>query len=175
VSVRTTAIGLLFVAEIAFFLTSGLLTAVGQPVNGSGTDAGAGQPRRTDADTKAEEKLEGSLAAQRRAPCDEVTSQVDRDTNARGGHTVDMSVVAKELGTSVVWVERCMLAYGRQPRRPSGKSAESREQLLESLEENEPEEENAPEDIEEAGAPNRGERPEQPTTLKQTIQRSRAE
>lgn len=173
-SVRATAIGLLFVAEIVFFLTSGVLAAVGQPVNGSGTDAGAGRPGRTDTDIKAEEKLEASRAAQRRVPCDQVTSRVDHDTNARGGHTVDMSMVAKELGTSVVWVERCMLTYGRRPRRPSGKTAESREQLLESLEENEPEE-GGPEDIEEAGAPNRGERPEQPTTLKQIIQRNRAE
>jgi hypothetical protein len=158
--VRTTAIGLLFVAEIVFFLTSGLLTAVAQPVSGSGTGARAGRTGRTGTNTKAEEELEGIRAAQRRVPCDQVTSRLDRDINVREGQTVDMSVLAKKLGTSVVWVERCMLAYGRRARRPGAESSESKEQLLESLEQGEPEE-RGPEDIREAGASSRREKPEQ--------------
>ena len=171
--VRTIAIGLLFVAEIVFLLTSGPLTAIGQPVNGLGTDAGAGRPGRARTDTKAKKGVESSRVARGRVPCDQVTSRLDRDTNARNGRTPDMSVVAEELGTSVVWVERCMLAYGRRPKRPGTESDEARQHLLESWEADEPEE-SGPEDIEEAGAPYRREQPERPTTLNQLKEQDRA-
>jgi len=107
----------------------------------------------------AEEENEGLAGSALRVPCDRVISRLNHEEGSEHGTAPDMSRVAKQLHTTVTWVERCMLAYGRRPRRPGLESAESREQHLEDLEEQEPEEV-APEDIAEPGARERKEHPE---------------
>lgn len=97
--------------------------------------------------------------------CSSVIAQINHGVTAEHGRAADMSHIAKTLGTSPAWVEHCMLAYGRRPKRPGLESAEGREERLESLEENEPEE-TAPEDKEEEGAPERPEHPEKERQLK---------
>jgi len=57
-----------------------------------------------------------------------------------------------------------MLAYGRRPNRPGYESAETREQRLEAMEEDEPEE-SGPEDVEEPGARERVVLPDKPRVL----------
>jgi hypothetical protein len=52
----------------------------------------------------------------------------------------DISEIAKRLGTTKIWVERCMRMYGRRPERPHRESAETREAELERMEAEEPEE-----------------------------------
>ena len=148
--VRGTGCGLAFVAGAMLVMTSGIFTALAQPVKNLGAPPETVQRagRSTEAKLEAKEKLKSSGAAERRVPCDQVISQVDREGYAHR----DVSVVARSLDTSVVWVERCMLAYGRQPRRPRGESAESKEKRLQRLEEDEPEERGR-EEIEEPGAP----------------------
>ena len=86
-----------------------------------------------------------------RVGCDTIISKVDRDRTSKHRRVADMSEVARQLGTSIFWVEHCMLVYGRHPKRPGIESAEAHEELLESLEEDEPEE-TASEDIPEPGA-----------------------
>jgi hypothetical protein len=168
------AIGFLFVTGVMFLLTSAVPTAVAQPVSGSGTPARAGHPGRRGTNIEARKEFESSGAAQRRVPCDQVISRVDHDTDVQRGHAADMSMVAKGLGTSITWVQRCMLAYGRRPKRSGVESAETTEQRLEKFEEEEPEE-GGSEDVEEENAGNGNERPERPTTLKQIIRRRKAE
>jgi hypothetical protein len=130
-------------------------------VGGSRPPAGAGQLGEEGSDIEARKQSEISGAAYRRIPCDQVISRVDRHADARQGHSVarfaDLSAVAKELGTNVTWVERCMLAYGRRVRRPGIESAGTTERRLESFEEDEVEEVQ-PEDVEGGG----GEFPERP-------------
>ena len=87
-----------------------------------------------------------------RVGCDAVISEVHKETRTLKQTHVDISKVAKHLGTSVVWTEHCMRAYGKRPKRPGIESSESRESELEALEEDEPEEV-MPEDKEEEGAP----------------------
>ena len=70
--------------------------------------------------------------------------------------------MAKILGTGVFWLERCMLAYGRLPKRPL--TTGSLDDRLESLEADEPEE-TGPEDVQEPGARERVEHPERPRVL----------
>jgi len=153
--VRGIGCRLAFVAGAILIVTSGVFRAMAQPVEGLNalpeTVPRAG--RSTEANLEAEEEFKSSGAVQRRVPCDQVISQADHDSYVLH-HAADLSVVARELDTSAVWVERCMLAYGREVRRPSNKSAESKEQLLESLEEDEPEERGR-EEIEEPGPPSR--------------------
>jgi hypothetical protein len=86
-----------------------------------------------------------------RVPCEQVMSAVNRSTRRTKGAPADISEIAEKLGTSVPWVERCMLTYGRRPKRPGHETAEAVEARLERLEEDEPEE-TAREDAEEAGA-----------------------
>jgi hypothetical protein len=117
---------------------------------------------------EARKEFESSGAAQRRLPCDQVISRVDHDADVQRGHAADVSRVAKELGTSVTWVERCMLAYGRRAKRPGVESAETTEQRLENFEEDEPEEV-GPEDVEEERAPSRRKRAERQRRLPQAI------
>jgi hypothetical protein len=100
-----------------------------------------------------------------RVPCEQVMSAVNRSTRVTKGAPADISEIAEKLGTSVPWVERCMLTYGRRPKRPGHETAESLEARLEHLEEDEPEE-TAREDTEEAGAVDIEELPE-----KQRIER----
>jgi hypothetical protein len=100
-----------------------------------------------------------------RIPCERVMSAVNRSTRRTMGAPADISEIAEKLGTSVPWVERCMLTYGRRPKRPGHETAEAVEARLERLEEDEPEE-TAREDAEEAGAVEIEELPE-----KQRIER----
>jgi hypothetical protein len=169
-AVRTAGTGLLWLPGVIFLLTSGVLSAVAQPVNGPERPPETARPERrgTGPDIQAKKEFESSGAALRHVPCNQVISWVDRDSEFRRGEAPDMSVVAKELDTSVVWVERCMLTYGRRPKRQAVESAESREQRLESLEEDEPEE-RGPEDIEEEGAPERRENTERSRRFHQAI------
>jgi len=75
-----------------------------------------------------------------------------------------MFYIARRLNTSVVWVQRCMMAYGRRPARLAGGEAESRETRLEKLEADEPEEreERAPEESEDLGTSGKHELREKP-------------
>jgi hypothetical protein len=132
-----------------------MFRAMAQPVEDLGeppeTVQGAG---RSEARPGAKGKLKSS-GVERRVPCDRVISEVD----VHKERATDMSVVARNLNTSAAWVERCMLAYGRHATRPSSKNAESKAMLMESWEQDEPEE-LGPEENEEAGAPYRRELPE---------------
>ncbi len=113
---------------------------------------GAGR-RATKEATETTEGTEGEQPATnaQRVSCDRVISRISHEEGIQHGNAPDMSMVARRLGTTVTWVERCMLAYGRRPKRPGLESAESREQHLESFEDQEPEEV-APEDVAEPGA-----------------------
>ena len=113
------------------------------------------------------EQQEGMKARSvgRRVGCDEVVSRVDREKRAGHGRAADMSSLAQRLGTTVFWVEHCMLTYGRRPKRPGVESAEIREERMESLEENEPEE-TAAEDVPEPGAAERPFHPARERRLK---------
>ena len=97
--------------------------------------------------------------------CDAVMSEANRELRTAKEIHVDLSKVAKKLGTSVAWTEHCMRAYGRRAKRPGLESAESREEELENLEEDEPEEA-MPEDKEEEGAPDLKVQPEKQRQLK---------
>ena len=97
--------------------------------------------------TEGEEPATGAL----RVSCERVISRINHEQAAPHGKAADMSMVAKQLRTTVTWVERCMLAYGRRPMRPGIESAEGREERLESFEDQEVEE-IAPEDVAEPGA-----------------------
>lgn len=101
----------------------------------------------------------------RRVSCDAVISEVHRETATISQPNVDISKVARRLGTTVAWTEHCMRTYGRRPKRPGHESAESREAELESFEDDEPEEPQ-PEDTEEAGAPDLRIHPQRPRVLK---------
>jgi hypothetical protein len=87
----------------------------------------------------------------RRVPCDQVISQVDRNTTLRGGKSsADLTKLASQLNTTVSWAEHCMRAYGRRPKRAGLESAESHQAQVEQWEEDEPEE-SAPEEMEDSG------------------------
>lgn len=100
-----------------------------------------------------------------RVPCTQVMSKVHQHVRLTRGHAADISEIAKQLGTSVPWVERCMLAYGRRAERPGQETAEAREERLESFEEDEPEEAGL-EDIQEPGAREREEHPQKERQLR---------
>jgi hypothetical protein len=100
-----------------------------------------------------------------RVSCDSVISEVHKETRSFKQANVDISKVARSLGTTVAWTEHCMRAYGRRPKRPGLESAESREAELESFEDEEPEEV-LPEDTEEEGAPDLKLHPDRQRLLK---------
>jgi hypothetical protein len=100
-----------------------------------------------------------------RVSCDSVISEVHRETRTFREANVDISKVARRLGTTIAWTEHCMRVYGRRPKRPGLESAESREAELESFEDEEPEE-TLPEDTEEEGAPDLKLHPERQRLLK---------
>jgi hypothetical protein len=100
-----------------------------------------------------------------RIGCDAVISEVHKETRSGRSANVDVSKVARALGTTITWAEHCMRVYGRRPKRPGLESAESREAELESFEDEEPEE-TMPEDTEEEGAPDLKMHPERPRLLK---------
>lgn len=100
-----------------------------------------------------------------RVSCDAVISEVHRETRTIKQPNVDISRVARKLGTTIAWTEHCMRVYGRRPKRPGLESAESRESELESFEDEEPEE-TMPEDTEEEGAPDLKIHPERQRLLK---------
>jgi hypothetical protein len=85
-----------------------------------------------------EKEVESSGAALRRIPCEQVIAHIDRDPKPK--HATDEVLIATQMHTSVLWVDRCMEAYGRRMKQEVHKSAEAREHGLESLEEDEPEE-----------------------------------
>jgi hypothetical protein len=93
--------------------------------------------------------------------CIDVIKRVNRHVSHERGISSDLSVVARDLGSTAPWVEHCMRVYGRRSRRPGLESAEGREERLEAFEDSEPEE-SGPEDAEEFGARERPEHPEQP-------------
>ena len=97
--------------------------------------------------------------------CDRIVSEFDSDTALKPDRVVSLSVLAKELGTNVTWIERCLQAYGRRSKRSGYESAEGQEKRLESMEEDEVEE-TFPEDSEEQGATERPERAEKPRQFK---------
>jgi len=105
------------------------------------------------------------LESHRRAPCDAVISEVNKERQSTREPNVNVSRIAKVLGTTVAWAEHCMTAYGRRPPRPGVESSESKEAEIESFEEDEPEE-MMPEDTEEDGAPDLKEHPERPKLLR---------
>lgn len=86
-----------------------------------------------------------------RVPCVQIVREATSYTSRTRGGVVDVSELAKRMGTSVTWVEHCLRSYGRRPKRPSFESHEGREAELEALEQDEPEETFA-EDQEEPGA-----------------------
>jgi len=100
-----------------------------------------------------------------RVPCSTVLSRVTHSVGQEKGRPVDMSQLAKRLGTTVTWVEHCMRVYGRRPKRPGFESAEEREAALEALEEDEPEETSS-EDVQEPGARERAEHPARERVLR---------
>jgi hypothetical protein len=100
-----------------------------------------------------------------RVPCDAVISEAHKETRTIKQANIDISKVAKNLGTTIAWTEHCMRVYGRRPKRPGLESAESREAELESFEDEEPEE-TMPEDTEEEGAPDLRLHPERQRLLK---------
>jgi hypothetical protein len=100
-----------------------------------------------------------------RVGCDTVISEVHKETRTIKQANVDLSKVARNLGTTIAWTEHCMRVYGRRPKRPGLESAESREAELESFEDEEPEE-TMPEDTEEEGAPDLKIHPERQRLLK---------
>jgi len=114
---------------------------------------------------EAQEAEEESPNRTARVGCDRVVSEFDSESRSKPDRVVDISVVAKELGSNVTWVERCLQAYGRRAKRPGYESAEGREKRLESMEEDEVEE-TFPEDSEEQGATERPERAEKPRQFK---------
>lgn len=103
--------------------------------------------------------------AEHRVDCSEVISATNRQVRMLHGGAADMDQVAKKLGTSVAWVERCMIIYGRRPKRPGYESPGSRQAEIEKWESEEPEEE-FPEDKEEPGARERLIIPDKPRRLR---------
>jgi hypothetical protein len=104
-----------------------------------------------------------------RVPCDQVISQLDRNTTSQRGKGgadlkggTDLTTLARQLNTTESWAEHCMRAYGRRPKRAGLEGAESREVQLEQWEGDEPEE-SAPEEMEDSGE--REEAPEKPPKL----------
>jgi len=100
----------------------------------------------------------GRRAHAGRVPCDEVIRRIIHDVSAERGKSADISHVARQLHTDIPWVEHCMQAAGRRPKRPGLEAAESREERLEAYESDEPEEAGA-EDKQEPGAKERLEHP----------------
>jgi hypothetical protein len=95
----------------------------------------------------------------------EEVTRASRMVRAAGQSHVDISRIARKLGTTIPWTEHCMRTYGRRPKRPGLEAAESREAEMEAFEGDEPEE-TFPEDLEEAGVPDLKERPEKSRRLK---------
>ena len=114
------------------------------------------------------EELEtGEAPAQKnaRVGCEKVVSETDAEAGVAVGQSADLATVAKHLGTSTVWVERCLESYGRRTRRLENDSAESREFHLDQLEGDEAEEQ-FPEDKEEPGVVERKEAGEEEKPLR---------
>jgi hypothetical protein len=117
----------------------------------SGAHAGEGDSRQQQQSESKSAAVQG-----RRVPCTAVMSKVHRQTRLSRGRGADISAIAKQLGTNVPWVERCMLSFGARAQRPGHETAEAREERLESFEEDEFEESGS-EDTSEPGAREREE------------------
>ena len=111
--------------------------AEAEPSMGAGRDTGGA--RRSD-DLRGDGVLDSTIRAAHRAPCDKVISRYNTDPSRDSGRGVDLSAVARDLNTSVIWVERCLVAYGKPVKGSHLETAESVEDRLEALEEEEPEE-----------------------------------
>ena len=94
-----------------------------------------------------------------RLPCSEVVSRLDHDRGVQSGHSTNVARIAKDMGTSVIWMEHCVEAYGRRPLHRSIEDTEGAEAELEKFESGEAEE-GGPEDLQEGGARERVEHPE---------------
>ncbi len=132
------------------------------------TESERGSAVRHGVDTDTEDGVRSGSGDERRAPCDQIMSRYDADPNVPLGRAVDISAIAQELHTSVIWVERCMLASGKRVAHSHLQSVESAEDRLEGLEEDEPEE-SAPEEIEAGREPKEHE--ERPRVLKNPSKR----
>ncbi len=95
------------------------------------------------------------------AGCPDVLRKVNGHISTRRGEPADLSQIARDLGTSIPWVEHCLQIYGRRAKRPGLESAEERESMMEAVESEEPEE-SASEDTEEGGARERPPHPQRP-------------
>jgi hypothetical protein len=119
---------------------------------------------------EAEKELESSGGALRRVPCEQVIAHIDHERKPK--HVTDAAEIARQMHTSVLWVDRCMQAYGRRMKQDVHNSAEAREHRLESLEEDEPEEVGS-EELGEMDTQDRRERRRlQPHADKETVLRS---
>src|SRR5262249_23184777 len=121
----------------------------------SADDVGAasqkGMREEVPPEVRGEEREEEKAVVPARVPCARVVMRVTQEETVQKGRAANLSILARQLGTSRLWVERCMLAYGRQPAHIELENAEEREDALEKLEEEEPEERSV-EDVEEPGA-----------------------
>lgn len=82
--------------------------------------------------------------------CADVIREVNHEMRLTGGGLPDISHIAKEIGSTPAWVERCLQVYGRRAKRPDRQAPENREAQVERYESEEPEE-SASEDLEEQG------------------------
>jgi hypothetical protein len=105
---------------------------------GGPTAAVAGTARPGAVELEDEAEVESGGAASRRVPCEQVIAHIDHER--KPNHVADSAETARQMHTSVLWVDRCMQAYGRRMQKAVHSSAEAREHRLEGFEEDEPEE-----------------------------------
>ena len=124
-------------------------------------------------------------------PCERIISKVDQNlrplkgraanVESQKGREATVAMVARQLGTTQMWVAQCMRAYGR--RVPANLENVQNEDMVEEFEDQEPEE-SASEDLTEPGARERNasmdensqdrqtlraENPDQPAQEKETV------
>lgn len=75
-----------------------------------------------------------------RVPCDEVLAAETHEVHLRQGRALNLLRMAQQLGTSVLWVERCLESYGRMPVGVDMKSGAEQEGLIDQFERRELEE-----------------------------------
>lgn len=95
-------------------------------------------------------KDEPSITGVMRVPCDQVLAADTQAIDSAGGHSVDLTRMARRLGTSAGWVQRCLESYGRGAMRAGLGSAQGAERI-DMFEDQEPEEV-APEDVDNKGS-----------------------
>jgi len=142
------------------FLT-GVLAAIWLAFSVSPATVASAQGKESEESHEADEEPAGHTT---HVGCDQVLSEANREA-LEHGRSPKLSVLAKRLGTSGTWVERCLQSYGRRSTRSGYESAEGRENRLELLESEEVEE-TFPEDAEEPGASERPIHPEKERQFK---------